>query len=214
MDVFLSLLTYFSILALFALKPGPGVLFFVSMTLSDGPKAALVTGLGTDIGHCIILSCLLLGFNIIEAHPDVVLIIQISASLYIGYLGVLILLNKQKKHKKRHTLKTKSNLTRILKGMVWASTNPTNAVFYAALVPVLILQISDFSIFHILSLSVLTGITFFIARLPYIYFANKAQGYIVQDSVRQKLNMLSGGVFVFVSMMFLFFLVPEISKHF
>jgi len=214
MDIFLSLLTYFLILLLFAIKPGPGVLFFVSLTLSDGPKAALVTGLGTDIGHCIILSCLLLGFNIIEAHPDIVLIVQMSASLYIGYLGLLILLNKQNKHKKRDTLIPKSNLTRILKGMVWASTNPTNAVFYAALVPTLVLQIKNFSTLHVLFLSALTGITFFIARLPYIYFSNKAQSYIVQDSVRQKLNMLSGSVFVFVSMVFLFFLVPKIFKYF
>lgn len=209
METTLPLFVYFIILLAFALKPGPGVLFFVSLAVAEGPKAALIAGLGTDIGHFLIFLLLLTGFNIIELHPNIVLVVQVCASLYIGYAGLLILLKAKQQRAGERSPGLKNNARRVLKGISWAATNPANALFYAALAPTLALGRDGLPVSHALSIAFLTGFTFFLARLPYVYFAGKAQGYLAEPATQQKFNQISGFIFVSISVAFLLFLMPK-----
>lgn len=208
MDFLSSLLTYFAVLLAFAIKPGPGVLFFVSLTAAEGPKAALTTGLGTDIGHGLILLLLLMGFELLSAHQDLILFIQILASLYIGYLGIGMFLKAKQAHKAR-TLTVKSNVKRLSKGLVWAATNPANAVFYAALVPTLISGYQELTFHNSLVVALLTGFTFFIGRAPYIYFSHRALKYFSAERVQQRIHQISGVVFISISFFFLYMLTTK-----
>lgn len=211
METTLPLFVYFAILLAFAIKPGPGVLFFVSLTVSEGPKAALIAGLGTDIGHFLIFLLLLTGLNIMELHPHIVLAVQVCAALYIGYTGLLILLKAKSQMKPKKPPGVKNDAKRVLKGISWAATNPANTIFYAALAPTLALGRDTLPVSHALMIAFLTGFTFFLARLPYVYFASKAQNYLTNPLIQQKVNQISGFAFVSISFVFLLFLIPKLS---
>ena len=84
----ITFLTLLGIILLFGLKPEPGAVFFMTLSLSEGPLPSLVTGAGTATGYFLILLLMLTGFDMLNIDPRIFLMIQILAALYIEYLGI------------------------------------------------------------------------------------------------------------------------------
>lgn len=211
MGELLPFANYFLALFLFTIKPGPGILFYISSSLAEGASASFVRSVGSSFIHGVIAFVLLLGAGYISSYPQVLFVVQFCASLFIGYLGIKTWINAGKVSVRTRSTEIKGHLQRMGEGIIWSATNPTNIAFYAALVPVFMSSGSSVSFSYAGLIAVLTSLTVFSGLAPYILIADKAQVYFRKESTLKRLQKVSAVVFVGISILLIYSSVRNIS---
>src|SRR5262249_45753943 len=130
-----ELLLFGLLVFLFALKPGPGVIFFSTLAVAEGLGPALITAVGTDIGHFLIVVALMASSSILNIDQRWLFGAQIIASLYFIYLGIKYYRTDASSVSSAKRSLSNNPLVRILQGMTWSVANPANIAFYATVGP-------------------------------------------------------------------------------
>ena len=206
-----SFLTYIGLLCISIIKPGPGVAFFMSVTLADGLRSGAIALLGCAISHILISFMVLYGFEVMQNYALAIDLIQAVSLLFLLWFGFYYLSKKSTKSlvnefqmamsgKKK---KGKSDAARFAKGIVWPFTNPFNYVFYGALIPIIAHEINAFHLNAKIGVAVITGVIVFCGIFPYLLAANKLIQYLRGELVLKYMNKATGILCILIASSFL-----------
>ena len=181
---------------LLAVTPGPGVLYIVTRSLSQGRRCGLVSVAGValgNLGNALAASIGLAALFAISSTAFV--IVKYAGALYLIYLGVQTL--RTKDQMKPADTPPRDHLTRILRdGFVVALLNPKTTLFFAAFLP----QFLGAGAAPILQSAALGGLFVAIAALSdsmYAMAAGSVASILVRSQgIRVFGRYLSAGVFI------------------
>jgi threonine/homoserine/homoserine lactone efflux protein len=118
-----------------AITPGPGVLYIVTRTLSQGRKAGLASVCGIACGNLGNASAASIGLAaVLKASAAAFVIIKFAGAAYLVFLGIKAL-------RRPRAMQAVENGTRVSPallfrdGFIVALLNPKTALFFAALLP-------------------------------------------------------------------------------
>lgn len=130
-----SLLRFFAAALLVLLIPGPGVLYVVTRSISQGQRAGLVSVLGLSVGALVHVAAATVGLSaILLTSATAFGIVKAFGAGYLIYLGIRTLLG-------RHSttgsdIMVRRSLYRLFTdGVVVSVLNPKIAVFFLAFLP-------------------------------------------------------------------------------
>ena len=117
------------------LIPGPGVLYVVARSISQGYHAGLASVLGLSLGALVHVVAATVGLSaILLSSATAFNIIKILGAAYLVYLGLSILLSKGS-ILKTEEVKKQSILRIVFDGIVISVFNPKIAIFFMAYLP-------------------------------------------------------------------------------
>jgi RhtB (resistance to homoserine/threonine) family protein len=180
------------------LTPGADTMYIVSRSISQGRAAGIYSALGISSGIIVHTILAAFGLSVILMQSAFLFnVIKIVGAVYLAYLGVRMLMTKNKT-KKEQTLKKQSNKKIFLQGMITNVTNPKVALFFLAFLPQFIHTNSG----------VLNPVPFIILGLTFTltggiwsiitaYFTSMATNKLRNNTkVSTVLNKLTGVVFI------------------
>ena len=130
-----TLLTYLAASVAIILAPGPAQALVLARSISDGPKAGILTGLGLNVGTIVHAVAAALGLSIILAKSAVAFaIIKYLGAAYLVYLGIRALVSKA--YVDHGAGPTAGNPWQAFsKAVVTGILNPKVAIFFLAFLP-------------------------------------------------------------------------------
>ncbi|SIS39904.1 LysE family translocator [Salimicrobium flavidum] len=118
------------------LTPGTDTMYIVSRSASQGLGAGAYSALGISAGVIIHTLLAALGLSVILMQSSLLFtIVKIIGAVYLGYLGLQMILTKRKREEEEKTLPKQSNRKIFIQGMITNVTNPKVAVFFLAFLP-------------------------------------------------------------------------------
>ncbi|HTU65001.1 MAG TPA: LysE family translocator [Steroidobacteraceae bacterium] len=131
-----TFLLYLATWSLFALSPGPAVLFVMSQGARFGQRGAIAGTTGILLGHVVCFTLVAFGLAALLARfSTAVDVIRIAGALYLIYLGVKMLLSKAQPPQAVVTDTPPAHHGIALQGLAVQLTNPKNLLFVLALLP-------------------------------------------------------------------------------
>jgi threonine/homoserine/homoserine lactone efflux protein len=118
-----------------AITPGPGVIFLVTRTLSEGRSVGLASIGGVALGNLANASIASLGIAVVfAASPTAFLVVKLAGASYLVFLGIRALVSNSTPASAapRRPL---SRLKAFRDGLLIALLNPKTALFFAAFLP-------------------------------------------------------------------------------
>ncbi|MEW9052877.1 MAG: LysE family translocator [Neobacillus sp.] len=117
------------------LTPGTDTMYIVSRSISQGRMAGIYSALGISAGVVVHTLLAAFGLSVILMQSAFLFnLIKIAGAIYLTYLGVMMLVTKNKV-KEQQSLTKKSNKKIFLQGLVTNVTNPKVALFFLAFLP-------------------------------------------------------------------------------
>lgn len=195
---FFPLTGLFAAIFILAASPGPGVFAVISTALSSGFKKSLYLISGMVLGDIIYLLFAIFGLSAAASiMGDFFIVIKISASAYLIWLGVKIImtkpvLNQSDQSDMGNTEKSKSFLT----GLFITLSNPKVILFYCGFLPAFA-DLSELGIQDVTAMTVIVSLVLSIVLASYAYFASKAAKFVTSRKAVVNLNRSSGGIMIF-----------------
>ena len=188
-----SVVTYFVILFLGVIKPGPGIAFFTFSTLSEGFKYAFIMLLGCATAHGLMVFLLLTGLDMSNLPANAMDYIQLVALIGIIFYGVSSFFKKPKSLSYTFGLSARKfgtidRLSYFIKGTIWPFTNPFNYVIYAAMLPSLMESQALLNIYAQILLAFFSGLAVIAGVGPYMLVAKKAIRFLKSQKVQRNLD--------------------------
>jgi len=131
-----EMLAVFSAAALlFAVVPGPAVVYIVTRSVSQGRAAGVVSALGIETGNLVHVLAATLGLSAVLASSAAAYsVVKYLGAAYLVYLGVRTILNRRAADEP--TRAVRRPLRRLYgQGVVVAVLNPKTALFFLAFLP-------------------------------------------------------------------------------
>lgn len=185
-------MTYLGIVLLGAVKPGPGVTFFVTTTLSDGMKSSCAALLGCGLSHALMVATLLWGLDLSSVNTAVLDMVQAVALVGLFVYGALYLFKPVALGAADRQALSGGVAQNLLKGMIWPFTNPLNYAMYGALMPMLLQGQAGFSVTQMAALALATGAAIIMGVMPYVVLAHKSRDFLLNDAVKRNMNKVTG----------------------
>lgn len=134
MEIYLSSFLALA-LAHFVALISPGVDFFIILSNASkyGKIAGVITSIGIAFANLVYILLALFGISLIKDNEVIFLIIKILGSLYLLYIGYLLLSSKKRElfSKKIERKETKKDIFKYFTiGFLSAILNPKNSIFY------------------------------------------------------------------------------------
>jgi threonine/homoserine/homoserine lactone efflux protein len=129
-------LAVFSVAALlFAIVPGPAVVYIVTRSVSQGRSAGVVSALGIETGNLVHVVAATLGLSAVLASSAVAYsVVKYLGAAYLVYLGVRTILNRRDADERIQLVRRP--LRRLYgQGVIVAVLNPKTALFFLAFLP-------------------------------------------------------------------------------
>lgn len=187
------LIPFLTATLVFAVMPGPALLFSASQTIIHGCAKALTAVLGLHIGGIVHVLAASLGLSAIFTHaPVLYTLVKIAGAVYLIWLGINIIrspvpagqMHVQAGRKKKHLF---------YQGVVVEVLNPKTALFFIAFLP----QFVDPSAGPVWMQFVLLGwfvnVCFSAADVVAICFTSKVVSTLGQSQIKQRIVRMTGG---------------------
>ncbi len=121
---------------LLVLTPGPNMLYLVSRSLTQGPRAGIISLLGTGLGFLVYLVTAVLGISaIFAAVPAAYTALKIAGALYLLYLAWSVLRPGAAPLFETRELPMDPPLRLVAMGFLTNLLNPKIAILYLSLLP-------------------------------------------------------------------------------
>ena len=120
------------------LVPGPSVLFVVSRGVALGPRAALATVLGNELGLTVQLALVALGVGSILARSDAIyMVVKLTGAAYLVVLGLRAIRDRKQLGRVLDAAAVSPrSLLRTLREGFWVGlTNPKGLLIFTAVLP-------------------------------------------------------------------------------
>jgi len=120
---------------IFAVMPGPALLYTAAQTLARGRRGALLAVLGLHAGGFAHVLAAAVGLSVVFRHvPEAYMALKIAGALYLAWLGVGIMLHRVSPEA-LPTAKDKDLRRAFLESVLVEVLNPKSAIFYIAFLP-------------------------------------------------------------------------------
>ena len=182
----------FAILSIgFAYKPGPGMLLFVTKTISDGYRAALIMAVGTELGHLLCFLGVAIGYAYLDRLGGAIALLTIIGGLFLVYTGLMSLLSTAQATGDLATVPSvptnrvhgvlmsfaskfsaNQGLMLLIAGFLWAFVNPVNVAFYVSVLPAVI-NVGELKADFIIYASIILVVSVFSFHLTFITLARR-----------------------------------------
>ena len=130
-----SLLGFIAAALVLLVIPGPGVLYIIARSLSQGHRAGLVSVLGLSVGALVHVAAATAGLSAILLTSAMAFgVVKMLGAGYLIYLGIRTLLARPSPDV-RHAAATRSLRRLFTDGVVVSVLNPKIAVFFLAFLP-------------------------------------------------------------------------------
>jgi homoserine/homoserine lactone efflux protein len=192
-------ITYFSILFIATITPGPSMLLALNHGVNHGLARTLYSGLGNLIGNLIMALVSIAGLGVILVTSGFLFsLIKWAGIMYLVYIGIRMIAEPDREVKTHDTdpvFKTKSRSRLIVDGFVIAIGNPKGILFFTALFPQFIdTKHTTPGVFMILFLTL--GLVAFGCYMLYAIFGVRLNRLFQIRRFRRGFNRITGSVFI------------------
>ncbi|MCL9781977.1 LysE family translocator [Vibrio sp. S4M6] len=197
---FESALTFFVVMVIFSITPGPGVFAMLARALVSGARNCFTLAIGMVCSDLIYLILACLGLATMAEHfTEVFTVIRYIGAVYLIYLGYKMFKTlpdiKNEAQSEGIQVKGKSHTASFLQGFLISASNPKVILFYIAFLPTFI----DLTTLHakdIVLVSVLAAMALILGLMFVAYCAGRAAKLLKSPSAHRKLNKSAGGIMV------------------
>jgi threonine/homoserine/homoserine lactone efflux protein len=192
-----TLLVFSLAAVLFAVFPGPAVIYIVTRSVAQGRRAGVVSALGIESGNLVHVAAAALGLSAVLASSALAFTaLKYLGAAYLVYLGVRQLL--QRAEVQATAAPRRTRLSRLFaNGTLVAVLNPKTALFFVAFLPQFIDASRGPAVVQIAVLGVLlVGVTT-VSDLVYAILSGTAGGWLrASPRVGRLRRYFSGGVYL------------------
>jgi threonine/homoserine/homoserine lactone efflux protein len=139
--------------------PGPSVLFIVSRALAVGRTGAVAAAAGNSLGQ--VFQGVLAAFGvgaIIAESATVYSLLKYGGAVYLVWMGVSTLLNRQLSAAECETSETSHRRSELRRGFTVGATNPKTIIFFAAALPQFVDPARGYVVAQMLALLAIYGL--------------------------------------------------------
>jgi threonine/homoserine/homoserine lactone efflux protein len=186
------LLSLIAAVVIFAVVPGPAMLYTAARTLAGGRKAGLMAALGIHLGGYLHVGAAALGLSVaLHSAPELFSALKLLGAAYLAWLGVALFRN--------HGLD--NDLADISRQSSWGGPfsesltvevlNPATAIFFVAFLPLFVDPMSSVPVWvQLVLLGALTNLIFSLAEIIVVIIAGTLmlqfrQGQRAQSLIRR-----------------------------
>jgi len=190
-------ISFFFIIFLFAITPGPGVFALLARSLASGARPCLSLALGMAISDVIYLLLTCFGLAVIaEQWAEVFVLIRIAGAFYLVYLGVTMWTAPVATSMKNKSLQPTYSISRgLLQGFLISASNPKVIFFYVAFLPT-ILNLNNLTAADIALASGLTFTSLMLGLMLIAVCASSARRFFTSGKTVKNINRISGGIMI------------------
>ncbi len=129
------LLAFLAATLIFAVIPGPGILYTAAQTLSRGRRGGLMAAFGIHLGGYLHVAAAALGLAaVFQLIPTLYLAVKLAGALYLVWLGIGIIRGGIAADDLPHII-GKSPRRAFIESIAVEALNPKTAIFYLAFLP-------------------------------------------------------------------------------
>ena len=202
---FNELLSYMTLVIVFALTPGPNMMLYLTYTFEYGRKAGWATALGVVSAFVIHISAIVLGLTaLLVANPAALDILRNCGIAYLFYLAI-----RNLKTIKWKTTEQESNIPGLQKfyvdGFIGNLLNPGSLMLYFSILPQFIHPERGNIIQQNLVLGGLQMLGSFITNCTIIFFAGyAADAFFKNEKYQQRIRYVMSALIVLFAIKMLF----------
>ncbi len=182
-------------LAHFMALLSPGVDFFIILSNSSkyGRVSGIVTSAGIAIANLVYILLALFGITLIKNNELIFMIIKILGSIYLLYIGLLLLKSKKRKlfeEKIEKKKKKKDILKYFSMGFFSAILNPKNSIFYFTMFSISIQNSTPFFVQTFYAAWMFFAVLFWDIFIVYLVTNKKSKNFL--DKYSNHIEKISG----------------------
>jgi threonine/homoserine/homoserine lactone efflux protein len=192
-----TLLVFTAAAALFAVFPGPAVMYIVTRSVAQGRRAGVMSALGIETGNLVHVAAAALGLSAVLASSALAFAaLKYLGAAYLVYLGVRQLLHGRDAH--ANHVDNQARPGRLFaNGTLIAVLNPKTALFFVAFLPQFIDTARGPAVVQIALLGVLLVAVTTVSDLVYAVLSGTAGGWLrASPRIGRARRYLSGGVYL------------------
>ncbi|TDQ67342.1 threonine/homoserine/homoserine lactone efflux protein [Maritalea mobilis] len=198
MPSFEILLAFFITTAMFSYLPGPAMIYVSAQTIARGQWAGFMAALGVHLGGY--AHVLLAAFGLaalLTAVPALYMVVKIAGAAYLVYLGVMMIVRREKKVHDSEAPQTKSAKRAFFESISVEVLNPKTALFFVSFLPQFVSIDASLPIWaQMVILGTIVNVMFSSADLVCVLFAGWVLKRLTGPSARSAWLQRIGGTFL------------------
>jgi threonine/homoserine/homoserine lactone efflux protein len=188
------LLAFLAATLIFAVFPGPAILYAVAQTMSRGRRGGVLAALGLSVGGLAHVVAAAAGLSVIFAHsPTLFLIVKIAGAVYLIWMGIQMI--RSKGGTGPMPLVTAKSLPRaFIESVVVELLNPKTALFFIAFLPQFVDGGAAFPVWaQFLLLGLFVNLCFFASDLAAIFLTDWIIARLKRSARAVRMLRIAGG---------------------
>jgi threonine/homoserine/homoserine lactone efflux protein len=179
---------------LFAIFPGPALLYTAAQTLARGRAAGFMAALGIHIGGYAHVLAAALGLSAVFVHvPQLYFALKIAGALYLIWLGIGLIRTRLDLDALPQ-VRAQSARRALLQSIVVEVLNPKVALFFIAFLPQFVDPAATFPLWlQFLALGVIVNVAFTAADLVTVLLTSSVLTGLRRSGVAQRVARIVGG---------------------
>jgi threonine/homoserine/homoserine lactone efflux protein len=179
---------------LFAIFPGPALLYTAAQTLARGRTAGFMAALGIHIGGYAHVLAAALGLSAVFVHvPQLYFALKIAGALYLIWLGIGLIRTRLDLDALPQ-VRAQSARRALLQSVVVEVLNPKVALFFIAFLPQFVDPAATFPLWlQFLALGVIVNVAFTAADLVTVLLTSSVLTGLRRSGVAQRVARIVGG---------------------
>ena len=192
-----SAISFFLIIFIFAITPGPGVFALLARSLASGARPCISMALGMAVSDVIYLILACFGLAVIaEQWAGLFLVIRFAGAGYLLYLGwKMWTASAETALQNKVSAASFTTAKGLLQGFLISASNPKVIFFYIAFLPT-ILDLNSLTPADIALASVLTLVGLMMGLMSVAVCASSARRFFTSRRAVRGLNRTSGGIMI------------------
>lgn len=172
------LLPFLAATFVFAIMPGPALLYTAAQTMAHGRSGGLMAALGIHIGGFTHVVAAAIGlWALFELVPSLYIGLKIAGALYLIYIGIGIIRSRLDPGEVPDTMPKRNGLRAFAQSITVEVLNPKTALFYVAFLPQFVDPTTGWEIWlQMLILGTVVNIAFSLADVAAVFITSAVLG--------------------------------------
>lgn len=173
-----SLLPFFAATFVFAIMPGPALLYTAARTMAHGRSGGLMAALGIHIGGFTHVVAAAFGlWALFELVPALYVGLKIAGALYLIYIGIGIIRSRLDPGEVPTTVASRNGRRAFAQSVTVEVLNPKTALFYVAFLPQFVDASAGWEIWlQMLVLGTIVNVAFSLADIAAVFVTSAVLG--------------------------------------
>ncbi len=187
------LIPFFAATLLFAVMPGPAILYTAAQTMARGPKGGMLAALGIHVGGYVHVVAAATGLSaVFRFVPEAYLAVKIIGALYLIWLGICFF--RKPREEALPQVNARSPLGAFFQSIVVEVLNPKAALFFIAFLPQFVDPGAGWPLWlQLLILGTFVNIAFSSMDFVTVALTSTMVGMVRRNAVGQRIVRAVGG---------------------